>query len=167
MYKLDNRGVSRKAIEVNCKQCQKSFVTFAAPSRKGKFCSTDCVYTAKAKPVILQCAQCKKEFKRRPGHINNSKSGLRFCSKECKCKAQRIGGMREIMPNHYGTTKTDYRSFFTKNELICNRCGYKEFDCAVQIHHKDRNRENNQKENLVPLCANCHYALHTNQWILK
>jgi excisionase family DNA binding protein len=34
----------------------------------------------------------------------------------------------------------------------------------VHIHHIDRDRENNSKENLVLLCANCHYGLHHHLW---
>ena len=60
--------------------------------------------------------------------------------------------------------KTYYRNLFTEAELVCSRCGYDEFSCAVEIHHKDKDRTNNDKENLIPLCACCHRGLHNNKW---
>lgn len=49
-----------------------------------------------------------------------------------------------------------------KNEKdwTCSFCNYQaknEFDKQnIHVHHKDRNPKNNDKENLVVLCANCH-----------
>jgi hypothetical protein len=73
------------------------------------------------------------------------------------------------MPPHYGTASgiRSYRKQFQKEELICHRCGYAEFNCSVSIHHIDRDRMNNNKENLLPICANCHTSLHNGEWQLK
>ncbi len=49
----------------------------------------------------------------------------------------------------------------------CERCNYNEFATALQQHHKDRNKNDNSKENIMILCANCHFGLHTNQWRLE
>lgn len=35
----------------------------------------------------------------------------------------------------------------------CSLCGSKN---NIQVHHKDKNRKNNEKSNLVVLCAKCH-----------
>jgi 5-methylcytosine-specific restriction endonuclease McrA len=73
------------------------------------------------------------------------------------------------MPPHYGTAKPEnrYREQFSEDELVCARCGYDEFKCAVAIHHIDHNRQNNDKSNLLPLCMNCHMGVHNNLWKLK
>ncbi len=42
----------------------------------------------------------------------------------------------------------------------CTLCGYDEFVEALQVHHKDRNRHNNERYNLVVLCPICHYLIH-------
>lgn len=69
------------------------------------------------------------------------------------------------MPPHFGTAKVvDYRALFEQKEFVCSRCGYDEFSCSVDIHHIDGNRENNDKSNLIPYCANCHKALHGGKW---
>lgn len=41
----------------------------------------------------------------------------------------------------------------------CERCGYDKYE-ILQIHHKDRNRKNNNIENLELICPNCHYEEH-------
>lgn len=41
----------------------------------------------------------------------------------------------------------------------CERCGYKEFR-ILQTHHKDRNRSNNDINNLELICPNCHFEEH-------
>ncbi len=41
----------------------------------------------------------------------------------------------------------------------CEKCGYNKFE-ILQVHHKDRNRNNNVLENLELICPNCHYEEH-------
>lgn len=131
-----------------------------------KYCSRKCYYSDNKRVVVeVDCSYCKKQIQKSPKELKNSKSGLYFCNIKCKSNAQKIGGIREIMPQHYGTTLyIDYRSLFSPEELICIRCGYDEFESCVHIHHIDENRSNNNKENLIPLCANCHYGLHRGCW---
>lgn len=41
----------------------------------------------------------------------------------------------------------------------CERCGYARYE-ILQVHHNDRDRENNAPENLALLCPNCHAEEH-------
>ena len=41
----------------------------------------------------------------------------------------------------------------------CERCGYKQYK-ILNVHHKDRNRENNGLDNLELICPNCHAEEH-------
>lgn len=41
----------------------------------------------------------------------------------------------------------------------CERCGYSRFE-ILQVHHKDRNRKNNDVSNLQLICPNCHCEEH-------
>lgn len=97
-----------------------------------------------------------------------SRHGIYFCSRTCKDKGQRLGGIKVIQPDHYGTGKTEHRyreRFLSSGGVLkCSRCGYDEFPCSVEVHHKDEDRQNAALENLVPLCANCHRGLHNNLW---
>ena len=42
---------------------------------------------------------------------------------------------------------------------VCERCKYDKTE-ILQVHHKDRNRENNIMDNLELICPNCHYESH-------
>ena len=42
---------------------------------------------------------------------------------------------------------------------LCERCGYNKVE-ILHVHHKDRNRKNNDQENLELVCPNCHYEEH-------
>ncbi len=41
----------------------------------------------------------------------------------------------------------------------CERCSYSKYE-ILQVHHKDKNRNNNNLENLQLICPNCHYEEH-------
>lgn len=125
--------------------------------------------TIKYEVIIKICPVCKKEFKTK----KDFKKEKTTCSKACSNTHFRSG---ENNPNwtpfEEKTEKAQksysgYRKLFNKTELFCHRCGYKEFDCSVQIHHIDENRKNNDKSNLIPLCANCHMSFHANKWNLE
>ena len=50
----------------------------------------------------------------------------------------------------------------------CETCGYSKIQ-ILQVHHKDRNRKNNELENLELICPNCHYEEHflEKSWLRK
>ena len=41
----------------------------------------------------------------------------------------------------------------------CEICGYNKIE-ILHVHHKDRNRRNNNLDNLKLICPNCHYEEH-------
>jgi len=53
-----------------------------------------------------------------------------------------------------GTEK--YRKNIDRN----SECYFCETKKELQIHHKDKNRQNNDKNNLLILCPKCHHRLH-------
>ena len=168
-YLIDKNGVRRKAIITNCLNCNKEFLIRNNTSKgKGKYCSQTCKTLGRINKIQVDCAWCRKKIEKKPSALKNSKSGLYFCNRKCKDEAQKIGGIKEIMPPHYGTAeKETYRELFQQSEFICRRCGYNEFVGCVDIHHIDENHKNNEKANLMPLCATCHKALHWKLWKLE
>lgn len=50
----------------------------------------------------------------------------------------------------------------------CERCKYKRYE-ILQVHHKDKNRQNNELSNLELVCPNCHYEEHylEESWLKK
>jgi len=41
----------------------------------------------------------------------------------------------------------------------CERCGFNKYQ-ILQIHHKDKKRDNNDLDNLELVCPNCHFEEH-------
>jgi hypothetical protein len=52
-----------------------------------------------------------------------------------------------------------WREFLLKDIGCCERCGFSD-KRVLNLHHKDRNRANNVRENLELLCWNCHALDH-------
>jgi hypothetical protein len=160
MYKI-------KTINKKCLHCKLKFLARSADHKRGraKYCSRSCsaIHTNLLKPKIkhspnVKCAYCDKEFYLNHSKQKNSKSGLFFCCREHKDLAQRIGGIKEIQPDHYGT---GYRALaWSQLPNKCNRCNYCEIIEILQVHHRDHNHSNNKLSNLEILCPNCHAIEH-------
>lgn len=155
----DSCNKNRIYVDVKCIICN---TTFTRQKRQltDMCCSPTCRNINIGTLIELKCDHCGNEFLRSKSSLNNSKSGKYFCSRECKDSAQKY--MIEIQPEHYGTVtgKTVYREKALKYlPNCCNRCGFSVL-AALQVHHIDRNRDNNNIENLEILCANCHSIEH-------
>jgi 5-methylcytosine-specific restriction endonuclease McrA len=111
----------------------------------------------------FKCARCGDWFWRKPSSINDSKSGLTFCTRRCKDLSQRIeGGLEGIRPAHYGDVATgDYkRVAFRDMPHECGDCGYDEHPEILVVHHLNGKRSDNRLENLTIVCPNCHALRH-------
>lgn len=98
---------------------------------------------------------------------------LKFEKRECVCCGTmfstevRISNKQvtcsRACSNTYFRTKdgaSTYRTRALKHYgCKCNICGFDNI-LALEVHHIDKNRENNSIENLKVLCANCHRITH-------
>lgn len=82
------------------------------------------------------------------------------CSRGC-ANTNRVG-----MKYHLNSPKDNAKTFrLIKLRLMdikggkCEKCMYNKAE-ILQIHHKDRNRKNNDLSNLELICPNCHYEEH-------
>lgn len=163
----------------SCQWCQSEFF----PSQRelnrgnGKFCSRSCGIrhthecNRKTRLPNTLCAYCTTPFWASQRRQNLSKSGLLFCGRSCKNLAQRLEGIPEMHPEHYGSG-VSYRKIGLRNcGQICSGCGFSSVPEILQVHHRDKNRKNYSLENLVVLCPNCHAIEHfkekTGFWRLK
>ena len=158
--------------KINCKNCNIETLIENREIKRGhgKFCSRVCAGEYRSNNIMplepnVKCALCNKLFHLSESKIEKSKSGLYFCCREHKDSAQRIGGIKEIMPPHYGTgtpENTYRRKVFSIMAKLrqCERCGFDKNVAAIVVHHKDRNRKNDADDNLEVLCANCHAIEH-------
>lgn len=147
-------GRPRKGKTKRCKNCGGDFWTPLHQFDKQKFCSRDCVaaYKSFANTTEVECADCRTKFRKKNSALENSKSGLYFCSRECKDNAQRIGGIAEIMPPHYGNGDADN---LTKGEL------YKKFGSygargKISAHARDTYLRKYSE----PICEICGYDFY-------
>lgn len=155
----DKQGKNRLFLDIECDNCKKTYKRhkrFYTSQYDG--CSPLCLSILKGSRVFVDCAHCGKSTEKKASALNNSKSGLYFCNRECKEAAQTY--MKAIMPDHYGTGG-NYRAAALKHYgASCQRCGYSKNIAAIHVHHVDRNRNNNDLNNLEVLCANCHAIEH-------
>lgn len=160
----DTCNRNRTFVDVKCQICTNIFTRQKRQlNTEYHCCSAMCLNIAKGNSIELHCDHCGDLFIRAKSKLELSKSGKYFCSRKCKDTAQKY--MIEIQPDHYGqiTGHTTYREKAFKTYLpLCNRCGYSNKE-ALEVHHKDRNRENNEISNLEILCANCHTIEHKNK----
>ena len=154
----------------NCNICEKPYQAEQRYLNRGQglTCSRTCgTILASQKKVVkhepnVVCAYCQTPFYKRESRLDKSKSGLFFCCREHKDLSQRLGGIQEIMPSHYGTARTpSYRKkAFALLPNLCARCGWDLYPDVLEVNHIDKDRTNNSIDNLEILCPTCHQVFH-------
>jgi hypothetical protein len=104
----------------------------------------------------------------------NGVPALKFEQRECACcgstftteirKSNKQVTCSRACSNTYFRTKDGASTYRTRalNQYgcVCSICGFSNV-LALEVHHIDKNRENNSIENLKVLCANCHRITHS------
>src|SRR3989338_4022806 len=123
------------------------------------YCSIECYGKScrKEKPCVI----CKKPIL----------AGLhkKTCSRSCANK-QRAGIKYNIgRPNDKVKYQQGLKVRLLKNRgLVCERCNYNKYE-ILQVHHKNRDRGDNDLSNLELICPNCHFEEHLleKSWLKK
>lgn len=160
---VDKYGKRRSMQQSICDECKEKF--WHPLRRVRRYCSLPCSRLGSRNRIDLHCGSCNNPITRNPFRLKNAKSGLLFCSRQCKDRAQRLDGRPELHPLHYGTARGDrsdvYRPIaFENHGKLCNRCGYDRHEEVLRVHHRDRNKRNRKPENLEVLCPTCHDEEH-------
>ena len=155
--------MKKSGQNTNCLTCNKEFYTKPSDIGKVKFCCRKCRtnYRSPDTWTKVTCAKCNKEFLKENNRLT-SKTGLYFCTRECKDLAQRYSSIPE-MYKHYGEKRTGLGI----REVI-DRFGFKQECVGCQenrlyllcIHHIDSDRTNNEISNFEIVCYNCHALRH-------
>lgn len=155
---------------VNCKICNNKF--YAKPRHIelgwGKYCSKKCQFTGQRSGKNVNCDNCGKEIYRTPNDFKKSKNKNFFCSKSCLCTWKNnhlFFGKDNI---NWKNGKCSYRSIIIRTgiEIVCKICNNADKRVLI-VHHKDKNRKNNDIKNLVWLCRNCHCLVHNHNQEIK
>lgn len=117
-------------------------------TRNSRICKTCAgVYTPTSNRQEY-CPICKKALDKRKTHE-------RYVKRYQKKGYDQRG---ESNNNWKGGTEPYYRRIaYEAYGKICSRCGATK---RIGVHHKDRNRRNNDLENLEVLCKRCHQLEH-------
>ena len=119
-------------------------------NKKGVFCSMVCygISCRKEKP----CVMCGKPIL----------SGLhrKTCSRSCSNK-YRTGIRYKInRPRDKVISQRALKIRLLKNRgRSCERCNYDKYE-ILQVHHKNRDKNDNNIDNLEIICPNCHFEEH-------
>lgn len=124
------------------------------------YCSNECKKLGQFTSKVCICGYCGKEIYRTPSQIKKSKSGLMFCNSSCACtynnKKFRSG---ENNPNWKDGETLYKKTAYSVYQNECSICGFNDKN-ALEVHHIDMNRANNNTDNLIILCANHHSLVH-------
>ena len=147
---------------VSCKLCKKEFYTKPNWLRigRGKYCSNLCRTNATRRGKKVKCSNCENIVYKTLKSLNNSKSGKYFCGRACSLAW--LNGPRNGKKHHrWNKGVASYRGILEKSGVlpICLRCGKTDKRILV-VHHKNQDRKNNELDNLIWLCMNCHFLVH-------
>ena len=111
----------------------------------------------------MKCVNCNKETKRNNKYCSNN------CQKEFeykeyinKWKNKKVDGLR----GEYQISMYIKTYLFKKFNNKCARCGWGEINpytnkIPLEVEHIDGNYKNNDENNLILLCPNCHALTST------
>lgn len=151
------KGKSFTSYIVKCEVCGIAFKTVPTSSKQ-KTCSRKCAFE-KVKKNRLQskCQICQKL-------ILSPKSRVKkFCSNTCRHEVLKsLAKQRSITRSTWGQWKNrkSAKLWFVTTYNGCMKCGYNSVPEILELHHIDRNDKNNNKNNLMLLCPNCHSEDH-------
>lgn len=136
-------------VKCICKQCGKEFETEKCYIKRGggKFCSVSCGTTYRN---IHDNPTKKEEVRKKISENHSDVSGEN--NPMYGVRGEKAPAYIDGRSNFKGET---YRKILlaTGREPICKICGSKE---KLHVHHIDGNHKNNDIDNLVWLCSDCH-----------
>lgn len=133
-----------------CKTCNSQF-TASSPRKNTSYCSLACTERS-------PCQICGTII---TGRAKFQSGARRFCSRHCASigNATLSGKKNYVVRGFAATIKRT-------GKLACEKCGENE-SIVLVVHHLDRNRSNNEYDNLQTLCANCHHRVHRESSVIN
>lgn len=152
----------KRKTNINCIICARSI--YRRPSEikanNGRvFCGVICYGISQRKEI--PCTIC--------GKLILAGFNKKTCNRACANKN------REGIKYHLGSPRDKVKSqqalkikLLKERGRKCERCDYDKYE-ILQVHHKNRDRKNNNLENLLLICPNCHCEEHflEKSWLRK
>jgi len=173
-------------VHITCRQCKKVFPVKPYMAETARYCSRKCQALGQCRQESRDCEICGTRF----DYIHSRLNKAKYCSRKCYHRAQSVKGTVEYKcrycertfldaPSHkrvycsqacvnkanhevWKPTFTTVRKAMVARGKIteCERCGYNSAPHILGVHHKDRDRHNNDLSNLEVLCPTCHSLEH-------
>ena len=123
---------------------------FCSMSCYGLSCRKESPCTVCGKPILARAN--KKTCSRSCANIHRTGISYKINQPKSKVKSQQAIKIRVL-------------KLRGKN---CERCHYNQYE-ILQIHHKNRNKNDNNLDNLELICPNCHFKEHylEKSWLKK
>ena len=107
------------------------------------------------KDYTVQCHTCDNNITVNEREHQHPLNEQYFCSRSC---ANSMGGTAKALKYHPDEVAHYTTVAWRHHKKECIVCG---FDKIVAVHHMDHNHQNNDPENLIPLCPNHHQMVHS------
>ena len=149
--------------QVKCRICEVEF--YAKPSwlRRGvgKYCSAKCQHEGQKKGKVVNCFICNKEVYKSLKNLKVSKSKKYFCTKSCQTIWRNTIVFVGSRHSNWKGGENTYRRLILRSGVsqLCRLCKTND-KRVLAVHHVDKNRKNNNLDNLIWLCHNCHFLIH-------
>ena len=110
-------------------------------------------FTKETRSYAYYCNDCRK--------IINRKNALKHAYKTGRIKKPGVGsGGNQYGPNNHMWSHFTGEYSYKNIKSLPNKCELCNADTNLCVHHKDKNRHNNTRENLIVLCRSCHAKIH-------
>ena len=158
-------------INLNCEYCG---VTYEVPhwrKNTSKFCGRNCSRNSKISKKETECTNCHKMFHlKKSAKTKYKRTHGCFCSTSCVAEFRKEIYKGSNNPNYKGKER-DYDGYLVTNlpkfgriklhqAIVFEYLEINKVPNGFQIHHRDCNINNNDKENLVLLTNSDHRWLH-------
>lgn len=157
-------------VELACGQCGQRYTRNPSAASNSKYCSMRCLWEAKKTTVEVVCENCAKPFE-----VNGFRAeSAKFCSESCKWQKytgdpdwsspeglNREGYKRHNNSYEHRRVMLDWMLEVSPDHPFVVREGDNfRLSESVDVHHVDRDRTNNSRENLLAVLKDAHARMH-------
>jgi ribosomal protein S26 len=158
---------SLKARETHNRQKQERINTYNLNPTRCKFCNTAFEYSKRTNKFCGHSCAAAYNNKGVRRHGKSQKSECVNCGKEitnekyCNINCQKHHQMMEKIEGNTASSRTVKKYLIFKYGDKCQRCGWCEIhpitgNVPIELEHIDGNHRNNNLNNVILLCPNCH-----------